>query len=782
MGSAAVFILTVLVMKEKEQETEGIIQFGDSVTVIKSDDGTFKVGGYLVRFTSPDEPDLAGEYFTSATNFGPNKSLPVFYNHGFDQTLKYTSIGNGTIKTDEAGLWFEAQLAISEAWEERVKKLIEMGKVYFSSGPLAHMVEYEPAGKSTRIKTWVIAEASLTPQPAEPRNRIAQIKSLIETEGSMKAISLTQKIDDIQKAFRDAFSTQGAREDYYYWVAEVYDEYIIAEYKEKYYQISYTESDGSFTFAVMTDWVEVERQQTWVVAKAAYLKSLEKKEPDAKPEPEAEAVSPEVSRPDTTAKTASEGAVGAKQHKSTQRDGAMDDDKKEPQVPDIGKLVQDAVAAAFKAHKPDVEPDFQVPTAQPAKFSNLWKYDNCDTGDLAFAVGVLNAHHQNGKIPAPETAMKSLAVRLAESTDAKHRQAQYAMKSLGMPMKADELNNSTLASYGDEWAGVAYSNQLWESIRQDTPIVGRIPTMEVPQGSESVTIPLESTPPTFYKVAAADDMAANPGAVSSKFTASRLGTANQSLTVGKLGAHTIWNGEMDEDSVVNFAAELRGSIQREGVSVLEALFIDGDTATGASTNINDIAGTPAGTESFLVANGARKLALVTNTANSRDGGALAVEDFLETLKLMGLAGKNALQRDQVAFILDLWTHWKTLELSEVKTRDVYSAPTIESGMLKNIFGYDVFATSNMHRANQDATYGLKANSSGKIDLDTASNNTTGSILAIRFDQWRLGFKRRMRIETERIIDADATRIVAHMRIGIIYRDTDASAISYNLTL
>ena len=35
----------------------------------------------------------------------------------------------------------------------------------------------------------------------------------------------------------------------------------------------------------------------------------------------------------------------------------------------------------------------------------------------------------------------------------------------------------------------------------------------------------------------------------------------------------------------------------------------------------------------------------------------------------------------------------------------------------------VIASANMHRANQDATYGLQANSAGKVDLTTAANNT-----------------------------------------------------------
>jgi len=161
---------------------------------------------------------------------------------------------------------------------------------------------------------------------------------------------------------------------------------------------------------------------------------------------------------------------------------------------------------------------------------------------------------------------------------------------------------------------------------------------------------------------------------------------------------------------------------------------------------------------------------------------LTVEDYLETLKLMGLAGRNAAQKDQVDFIVDMWTHWKSLELAEVKSRDVFVAPTIENGYLVNLYGHNIITSSNMHRANQDTTYGLKANTSGKVDLNTAANNTTGSILAVRWDQWRLGYKRMMTFETQRDAISDSTDIVCMMRVGLINRDTEASAISYNVTL
>jgi phage head maturation protease len=437
--------------------------------------------------------------------------------------------------------------------------------------------------------------------------------------------------------------------------------------------------------------------------------------------------------------------------------------------------------------KPDNELEVAKKNVNVVADTEHWKYDNVDSRDLAIMVGVLDTAKQYGqsKGGASTAAFKALGMRLESEESRKSEPltvARNAMKMAGI--KANEINQSTLASYGDEWVGVAYSGELWRSIRHATFVLQNLPNqMEVPQGAESVVIPLESTDPVWYKVAQSASLSANPGGIpTNTVTASNLGTANNTLTLAKMGARVLWTGELEEDAVLPYVAQLRSQLTTSGAEYLEHVLIDGDTATGATTNINDIGGTPGGDEAFLLLNGFRKSPLVTTTANSRDGGALAVEDYLETVKLMGLAGKNAIDKSSVSFIIDPWTHWKSLELTEVKTQDVFSAPTIENGTLMNIWGYDVNTSIHMHKANQDATYGLKANSAGKLDLDTASNNTTGVILAVRWDQWQFGWRRRMTLETTRIPAADATEIVSLMRFGMVQRDTEASTISYNLTL
>ena len=472
----------------------------------------------------------------------------------------------------------------------------------------------------------------------------------------------------------------------------------------------------------------------------------------------------------------------------------VDAEAKEAAAAEAKEKQEEAVATALKEQEAKLKAEFAKTQRLPfgtdinvAKYGEYWKYDDLDIGDHSFMLGILDEAKRTGQSRhgATDNAMKALAIKVMEDKDEGnlHRTTRSAMKAAGLPMKADELQQSDLNNFGDEWVAISYSAQLWEKIRLGVEVAAKIPSVVVPQGTEAINVPIAGASATFYKVAQANEVATNPGSpITRTVTVSKMTTVEDTLTVAKMGCAVYYTGELEEDSLIPWASTLRADIEAEGMEILDHLVIDGDTETGGTGNINDVLSAPGSTDVFLLFDGFRKLALVTNTANSVDGGVLSLSDFLATVKLMGLAGKNAIDRGKVSFILDLWTHWKSLELAQVQTRDVFSNPTIEGGKLTNIYGYDVIASSNMHRSNQDSTYGLKANTEGKVDLDTPSNNTKGAMLAVRWDQWMLGFKRRMTFETVRVPSADATEITALMRVGLLNRDTDAAAISYNLSV
>ena len=150
--------------------------------------GNGVVKGYLVRFGNPQDTDLERDYFTKNTDFGMEFSdgsahkLGLYYNHGMDPVVKTKKIGYGSIKMTDFGLWYEAQLDLADEYAKMIYDLAKKGKLGFSSGAASHMVERTPMGKSFEIKRWNLAEASLTPQPAESRN-MASIKRYYDESG-----------------------------------------------------------------------------------------------------------------------------------------------------------------------------------------------------------------------------------------------------------------------------------------------------------------------------------------------------------------------------------------------------------------------------------------------------------------------------------------------------------------------------------------------------------------------------------------------------------------------
>lgn len=136
--------------------------------------GNGVVGGYLVKFTNADTPDLTGDFFDAKTDFGPHRQSLVYYQHGLDDVLGVKRLGsrysNGLaeLKVDDVGVWIQLQLDMADEYEAALySKPIKMGKMGWSSGTASHLVRRSPAGKSYHIDSWPLGlDASLTPTPA----------------------------------------------------------------------------------------------------------------------------------------------------------------------------------------------------------------------------------------------------------------------------------------------------------------------------------------------------------------------------------------------------------------------------------------------------------------------------------------------------------------------------------------------------------------------------------------------------------------------------------------
>jgi len=181
-----------------DYDNEIVIRFGDEVKA--TTDG--KVRGYLIRFGGKD---LEGDVFSPQCDFGrPLKigdSMPMnlYYAHGMDPVVGKKAVGAGRIVVKEAGLWYEGQIQMSDQYREMIKRLAVEGRLGFSSGAAGHLVVREKSfdGDSNLLTVWPLAEASLTPRPAEPRN-LAFAKSLSNFASLVSTDEFKAEVGDLK--------------------------------------------------------------------------------------------------------------------------------------------------------------------------------------------------------------------------------------------------------------------------------------------------------------------------------------------------------------------------------------------------------------------------------------------------------------------------------------------------------------------------------------------------------------------------------------------------------
>jgi hypothetical protein len=105
-----------------------------------------------------------------------------------------------------------------------IAKLCKQGKMGFSSGAAAHLVERKSMGGAAEITRWPIAEASITPTPAEYRN---SVKSLEEYYGM-------GEMDDMEEMTPEPMPEQSPEE----YAAEIFkmaESDLVHEGLEAYY-------------------------------------------------------------------------------------------------------------------------------------------------------------------------------------------------------------------------------------------------------------------------------------------------------------------------------------------------------------------------------------------------------------------------------------------------------------------------------------------------------------------------------------------------------------------
>jgi hypothetical protein len=224
----------------------------------------------------------------------------------------------------------------------------------------------------------------------------------------------------------------------------------------------------------------------------------------------------------------------------------------------------------------------------------------------------------------------------------------------------------------------------------------------------------------------------------------------------------MWSGELEEDSIVAFVPFLRRQIALSLGYYSDSLVLNGDASTGATGNINNDDAAPAATKHFLAFDGIRHAALVDVTGNKKDlAGAIDLAALKDQQKRMVDATNkidwgHPLDPNDLIYSCDPDTGDKIDMLDEFATYDKYgNKATVAVGEQETVLGHPLIRTLAISKTEAD----------GKPSSVTPANNIYGQVVTFNRRGFKVGWRRRVKMETERIPATDQSRLVYSLRLG-----------------
>ena len=367
------------------------------------------------------------------------------------------------------------------------------------------------------------------------------------------------------------------------------------------------------------------------------------------------------------------------------------------------------------------------------------KYQGMDALDLAYIRSVLGA-----QLREPS----GLNPRLLEDWQANLKAAM----------------DSTTAGSGDELVPTQEAAALWADVNLETLIAPLFSRVDMP--SNPFEIPLQLGDVNWY-----------PGTENLAATNTALSTARQTLTAYELVAEVPWSLSLDEDSVIAMSSEVRSSLVRNAVEVIDDVLLNADTTARNNVNADGatISTSDAGKAQWLLGfDGLLHLPLVDNAAQRNNHGAAVSDDMFNEARVK--LGKYGVRPSELAYIMDVNTYIRSLGVANFRTLDKLGPEaTLLRGQLGSVEGIPVIVSEQMALADAD----------GKV-TDAGNTANTGRVLIVNRSQWRVGFRREMLIETTRDIQKRQNIMVISMRLAFMERSgsrTTAThtALQYNIT-
>lgn len=333
------------------------------------------------------------------------------------------------------------------------------------------------------------------------------------------------------------------------------------------------------------------------------------------------------------------------------------------------------------------------------------------------------------------------------------------------------------SGYGAQLVGAQYVRELWEAARMASKVFALIETFEMTD--PTVFLPFEADIPEMLFVG---ESTANN---SSDYDTRKSGSNRQQVDAKKFVIHQMWSGEMEEDSIVPFVPFLRMQAQKSLEHYSDSVVLNGDTTNAGTGNINLDDADPADTKHYLAFDGIRHVGLVDNTGNSKSlAGPITFAALIgQRARMVSTTyihnwGKPT-DPDDLIYVTDTETADKVALLDEFITVDKFgNNATVLNGQVGRIGRNPLIDSMAMSKTEAD----------GKVST-TAANNTLGQAVAFNRRGFKVGWRRRVKTEVERLPGRDQTRLILSLRMGFgrftptgAASGIEAADVLYNITL
>lgn len=347
----------------------------------------------------------------------------------------------------------------------------------------------------------------------------------------------------------------------------------------------------------------------------------------------------------------------------------------------------------------------------------------------------------------------------------------------GAYQRAIRAMDTAESGFGAQLIGAQYVHDLWEAPRKLGRIFPLIDSFEMTDPTAYLPVEVDIPEMLFVTENAANN--------SSDYTTVKTGSQRVQVDAKKFIIHQMWSGEMEEDSIIPFVPFLRRQAALSVAHYADSLALNGDTTNAATGNINLDDADPADTKHYLAFDGIRHAALVDNTGNAVDVAGAVTLNALNNLRALMIDTTRLVDwghptdSDDLVYVSDPFTADKIAMFDEYLTVDKYGPQaTVFNGEAGRILGHRHISSIAMSKTEAD----------GKVST-TGGNNTKGQVAAFNRRGYKVGWRRRVMVESERLPGRDQTRIVYSLRLGLgrftptgAASGIESTAVAYDISL